>query len=85
MSNTIEAIDEWLAHPGYEDFQRECHAEIYQKQSDILESARSWDEVMFARGWCAALSYVSNLRDIRENALKAERGDFQDEFYKEDI
>ena len=38
-----DIIDDWLAHPGYEEFQKECLAEVYQKQADILETASSWD------------------------------------------
>lgn len=79
-----DIIDDWLAHPGYEEFQKECLAEVYQKQADILETASSWDEVMFARGWCAALSYMANLRNIRENAARAELGDFENG-HEEDI
>jgi hypothetical protein len=72
MSNTTkgavdQAFDNWLADPSYEMLQNECAAEIYSRQATTLESAKNWDEVMFNRGWCSALAFIRNLRDIRLN------------------
>ena len=62
-----QAFDEWLADPSFETLQKECAAEIYNRQCDTLETVKSWDEVMFNRGWCSALAFIMSLRDQREN------------------
>jgi len=76
MSNAENEFDEWLADPSFEVLQRELEAEIYQRQCDTLERAADWDAVMFNRGWCSALAYIRNLREVRENMNKHEQGAF---------
>ena len=64
-----ETLEDWFAHPGYQIFKEEVEAEVYNTQASILEDSKSWDEVMFARGWCKALTYVATMREVREQVL----------------
>jgi len=59
-----EQIDAWLADPVFKALQNELGREIYQRQADTLETSKNWDEVMFNRGWCSALAYIANLRQV---------------------
>ncbi len=71
-----ELFDDWLADPMFEAFRETLAAEIYKIQADTLESAPNWDTVCFNRGWCSALAYIRNMREMRENEKRAADGDF---------
>jgi hypothetical protein len=49
--------------PEWNDFIEELKKEIYQHQANILENAANWDQVVFTKGWCAALAYIINTRE----------------------
>ena len=73
---TDEQFDNWLADPMFEVLKAELEAEIYQRQCDTLETAANWDVVMFNRGWCSALAYIRQLREVRENLTRNVEGQF---------
>ena len=66
---TLSGSREW------EMMAEELTKEIYQLQATLLESAASWDQVVFTRGWCKALAYVLSLRARTEAALEAAEDD----------
>ena len=81
----LELLYEWLCDPAFELLRRECEAEIYNRQADTLEYAKDWDQVMFNRGWCAALAYVRQLREMTENNLRNQDGEFDNDGSQEAI
>ena len=73
-----EKLIDWLGEAGFEELQTVIAAEIYDRQATTLEDAPNWDTVVFNRGWCSALAYVSNLRNVYENIKKNDEGEFED-------
>lgn len=47
----------------WNDLLEELKQEIYQNQANVLENAQNWDQVVFMKGWCAALAYIINTRE----------------------
>lgn len=61
---TLTGTPEWKA------LCEELSKEIYQHQCNILESAQNWDQVVFTKGWCAALAYIINTRDLTKQVIE---------------
>lgn len=60
------------AAPEWEEFAESLKQDIYQEQSNILDSVKSWDEVLVKRGRCEALAYIANLRPTIKQILDSE-------------
>lgn len=46
----------------WETFANEIKDEIYNNQCAVLENSKTWDQVVYAKGWNACLAYILNLR-----------------------
>ena len=71
--NNDKHFEDMMTLTGYPEWKQladELKKEVYQTQANTLQSAESWDQVCFAKGWSAGLAYIINLR---ENTLKAEK------------
>lgn len=68
-----EYLDQLLSLTGTSEWKALCEElgkEIYQHQSNLLENAQNWDQVVFTKGWCAALAYIINTRDLTKQVLE---------------
>lgn len=59
----LENMISLTANKEWGELTDELKKEIYQNQANILENAKGWDAVVFAKGWCAALAYIISLRE----------------------
>jgi len=66
----FESISTLTSYPEWAILVEELKREIYQTQSNILQSANDWDTFNVAKGWAGGLAYIINLR---ENNIKAMR------------
>ena len=58
------------ANKEWGEFTDDLKKEIYQHQANILENAANWDQVVFTKGWCAALAYIISLRERTKIAIE---------------
>jgi hypothetical protein len=62
--------------PEWDVLVEELRKEIYQTQANLLENSQNWDQVCAAKGWCAALAYLINLRPrIKMQVQESENAD----------
>jgi|8_EtaG_2_1085327.scaffolds.fasta_scaffold00672_16 hypothetical protein len=57
------------SYPEWQEFVDDLKRLIYQEQCNILEDAKSWDEVTEKRGMCKAYSEIADLRSQVKVAL----------------
>jgi len=60
------------ANKEWGEFIEDLKSEIYQHQANVLESSDKWDQVVYTKGWCAALAYIISLRDRTKISLEQE-------------
>jgi hypothetical protein len=66
----FEKLISLTANPEWVEFVEELKKEIYQEQANVFDSAQSWDDVQYKKGWCEALNYVITTRDRAKTYLE---------------
>lgn len=64
-----ERLSNYLSAHEWDEIKEELKKEIYQTQANLLDSAKDWDSVCRAQGYCQALAMIINLREIQQSYL----------------
>lgn len=79
LEEYLEGILSLTGNAEWDILVKELTNEIYQHQANVLDNAKNWDEVVYTKGYCAALAYIINLRDrtknIQDNLKEANNAD----------
>lgn len=71
-----EDVIDLTGHPAWERLVLEMHKEIYNIQSQALESIKTIEELYFAKGYASALAATANLRDTARRVLEEGNDEF---------
>ena len=68
----VDAVISLTANKEWDVLTEELKKEIYQHQANLLDNAKSWDDVVFTKGWCGTLAYIITLRQQAKTILEQE-------------